>query len=316
MKLLTYQNRLSPELGLRLGLLWPGGSVIDLVNAARALGLRSLPTDVVEYLEGGALTRDTVEEIIARADEFGTSVTDFVLPLGQANLRPPLPRPASLRCFFGSHAHSQALWAWSGRQITEEWNQHPHYNFANHRSVYGPEGTIPRPSVGHALDFGLSLACVIGRAGVNILAEEAPAYIAGYSLCNEWALRDLQSEEIRAGAGLGKSRDFAVSVGPYLVTPDELPDSQDRGTPALAMTARVNGEERSRSNSDTVQWPFPKMIEWASREAPIYPGDVLIAGPVTGGSLLEATGGTVWLQAGDLVALEADVLGSLRNTVE
>jgi len=172
------------------------------------------------------------------------------------------------------------------------------------------------PRAGKALDFELGLACVIGRAGVNISAREAPAYIAGLTICAGWVLRDLQRQESVCGFGPAKCHDFATSLGPHLVTLDELADRRDGDQFRLELTAAVNGEDCLRADFGTAHWTFPQMIEVASRDAPLFPGDVLASGAVDGGSLLEARAGESWLAPGDAVEVEAEGLGLLSNTIE
>ncbi len=168
-----------------------------------------------------------------------------------------------------------------------------------------------------ALDYELEVACVIGRAGRDIAEEDAEEYIAGYTIMNDWSARDLQREEMSVGLGPAKGKDFATSLGPWLVTPDELEElALGDGRFNLTMAARVNGVERSRGNFRDIYYTFAQMIARASRDVTLHPGDVLGSGTVGTGCLLELTGGEgPWLAPGDLVELEVTGLGTLRNRI-
>lgn len=241
---------------------------------------------------------------------------EMVLPLDQLRLLAPLPRPASLRNFATFEAHVAALQRQRGTALADEWYHLPAFSFGNHGAVYGPDADIPLPQ-SDALDYELGLACVIGRAGQDIAVEDAAAYIAGYTIVNDWRARDIESVEWAIGSSPAKSADFATSLGPWLVTPDELEIyADDDGQLALAMTARVNEVERSRGNAATMHYSFPQLIAHASRDTMLYPGDVLNSGAVGGGCLFEQSGGYgPWLASGDIVELEITGLGVLRNRI-
>ena len=171
----------------------------------------------------------------------------------------------------------------------------------------------------------MQVACVIGQEGRNIRAEDADAYIAGYTIMNDWCARDLEMHEMRIGYGPAKGRDFAVSLGPTLVTPDELllyaigEGVQRRYD--LSMEVTINDRPLvglARSSFRDIHFTFAQMIERASADATLYPGDVLASGAVNGGSLLSLGGEEFfgrWLQVGDVVDLEVEGLGVLRNSV-
>ena len=233
-------------------------------------------------------------------------------------LCPPIVRPSSLRDFYAFEQHVKTANAHRGRNVPEEWYEIPVFYFSNPASIYGPEEVIPYPRRSAALDYELEVACVIGKGGRDIKAEDAENHIFGYMIFNDWSARDIQRQEMRVGLGPAKGKDFASSFGPYLVTPDELED-RHTGRPGvydLEMIARLNGEERSRGNWKDLYWSFGQMIERASENVTLYPGDVIGSGTVGTGCLLELTKGQgPWLQPGDVVELEIDRLGILRNTV-
>ncbi len=241
-----------------------------------------------------------------------------VLPLPAVRLTAPLRRPATLRDFYAFEQHVKTANENRGREVPPQWYEIPVFYFSNPNSVYGPGDTIPYPSRSSALDYELEVACVIGKEGRDIKAEDAETYITGYMIFNDWSARDVQRQEMAVGLGPAKGKDFASSCGPYLVTPDALAD-RHTGRPGvydLAMIARVNGVETSRGNWKDLHWSFGDMLARASEGVTLYPGDVIGSGTVGTGCLLETTRGQgPYLQPGDVVELEIERLGVLRNTV-
>jgi len=238
--------------------------------------------------------------------------------LDEVDLHAPLVRPSSIRDFYAFEQHVKTANQNRGRDVPPVWYEMPVFYYTNHTAIYGPEDTIPYPQGSAALDYELEVACVIGEECRDLRAEDADPYIFGYMIYNDWSARDIQKQEMSVGLGPAKGKDFAQSFGPYLVTPEDLSDRRTNrpGVYDLAMVARVNGEERSRGNWQDLHWSFGQMIERASANTTLYPGDVIGSGTVGTGCLLEITGGAgPWLQPGDVVELEIERLGVLRNTV-
>ncbi len=230
----------------------------------------------------------------------------------------PFSFPKSLRDFYAFEQHVKTANQNRGREVPEEWYEFPVFYFSNVTVIYDPEDVIPYPSYSEALDYELEIACVIGKEGRNIKAEDAEDYIFGYMIFNDWSARDMQRKEMKVGLGPAKGKDFASSFGPYLVTPDELVDRHAgrSGVYDLEMVARVNGVERSRGNMKDLYWSFGQMLERASQDVTLYPGEVIGSGTVGTGCLLETTKGVgPWLQPGDVVELEIERLGILRNFI-
>jgi fumarylacetoacetate (FAA) hydrolase len=275
------------------------GSLGDLIPTVSSRTLQSWVSNVTE---------DALDE----------RLVEFRWERNEVKIGAPIQRPTSLRDFYAFEQHVAMANANRGREVPKEWYQFPVFYFSNMSAIYGPDDTIPYPSYSDALDYELEVACVIGKAGQDIPAEEAEEYIFGYMIFNDWSARDVQQREMRVGLGPAKGKDFANSFGPYLVTPDELAD-RHTGRPGvydLEMIARVNGEERSRGNWRDLYWSFGQMIERASQDVILQPGDVIGSGTVGTGCLLELTKGDgPWLQPGDVVELEIERLGVLRNTI-
>ncbi len=213
-------------------------------------------------------------------------------------LTAPIPRPPSIRDFYAFERHVQSARAQRGLEMAPEWYQLPVFYFSNPAAVGGPEEEIFFPPDSSAWDYELEAAAVVGAGGT----------IAGFTIMNDWSARDLQKMEMAVGLGPAKGKDFATSLGPALVTPDELGDLR------LEMLARVNGEERSRGNMGDIHWPWDELAAHAARNTRLLAGDVLGSGTVGTGCILEHGDGR-WLRPGDVVELEIEGIGVLRNIV-
>jgi fumarylacetoacetate (FAA) hydrolase len=175
---------------------------------------------------------------------------------------------------------------------------------------------VRKPAWTEALDFELELACVIGRRARDVAAEDWRSVVAGFTILNDWSARDVQRREMAVGLGPAKGKDFATSLGPALVTPDELEPRRRGDRYDLAMEARVGGATLSRGNARDMHYGWGALIARASQDVYLLPGDVLGSGTVGGGCLLElGTEVHPWLQPGDEVTLEIDLLGVLSNTI-
>lgn len=239
------------------------------------------------------------------------------LPARRFRFLPPVPRPASFRDYDGFEAHARGLRARLGLPLPTAWYDQPTFHFANAGSLIGHDAPVFGPAGSTQLDFELELGVIISRGGRDIAAEHALDHVAGFTIINHFAARDVQAAEMALGLGPGgKGKDFATAVGPFLVTTDQLRDRiDDAGRVRLAMSARLNGKEIFRGNSAAMHHAWPKIIEHASRDAELFPGDLIASGAV--GSILEtgpeAAGG--WLKAGDVVELEIERLGILRTPI-
>ncbi|BCL31051.1 fumarylacetoacetate hydrolase family protein [Streptomyces aurantiacus] len=243
--------------------------------------------------------------------------------VSQVRLLPPL-RPTSVRDFVTFEEHVEgvrrAVDGVSG--VPEQWYAAPTFYFTNPHAVFGPHDDIPVPPGTAALDFELEVAAVIGREGSDLTAEQAREHIVGYTVFNDWSARDLQSAEMRVGLGPCKGKDTATTLGPYLVTADELEPYRDGdGFLRLALTAEINGHVVGRDLLSNMSWTFEEMVTYASRGTRVVPGDVLGSGTCgNGGCLAELWGrrgeqSPPPLQPGDTVTLTVEGIGSVTNTV-
>src|SRR5881398_3683339 len=218
--------------------------------------------------------------------------------LVDVHLRPPVLHPPSVRDFYAFEQHVKTARALRGLEVPPEWYEIPVFYFSNPAAIYGPDGEIQRPPETAELDYELEVAAVIGTRG----------QIGGFTIMNDWSARDLQRAEMKVGLGPAKGKDFATSLGPVLVTPDEFDGSG--GT----MIARVNGEERSRGELGAMFHKWDALLAQSARGTVLRPGDVLGSGTVGAGCILEH-GDERWLQPGDVVELEVEGIGALRNSV-
>lgn len=307
-----------------------GDRVVELEGArawaqeVHSLPAEPLPLTLMELILAGpaswAYTQALVTAVGAESVETlqSTGRSKVSWGMDEIRLQPPLARPMGLRDFYAFEKHVSAAFASRGQEVPEAWYRMPAFYFSNPHSVYGPDETIPYPGYSNELDFELEIACVMGQAGRNIPADRANAFIFGYMIFNDWSARDVQREEASVGLGPAKAKDFASSFGPCLVTPDEFDGRRtDRpGVFDLAMTARINGQLQSQGNWRDLYYSFGQMIERASDEVFLLPGEVLGSGTVGSGCLLELTGGQgPWLRPGDVVELEVEQMGVLRNTI-
>jgi 2-keto-4-pentenoate hydratase/2-oxohepta-3-ene-1,7-dioic acid hydratase in catechol pathway len=243
--------------------------------------------------------------------------------VSQVRLLPPL-QPPTVRDFvtFEEHVEGVRRSVDGAAGVPEQWYAAPTFYFTNPYAVYGPHDDVPVPPGSSVLDFELEVAAVVGKEGRDLTAEAAREHIVGYTVFNDWSARDLQSAEMRVGLGPCKGKDTATTLGPYLVTADELERYRDEdGFLRLALTARVNGRVVGEDLLSNMSWTFEEMVAYASRGTWVRPGDVLGSGTCgNGGCLAELWGlrGTQDpppLKPGDTVTLTAEGIGTVSSTV-
>lgn len=233
----------------------------------------------------------------------------------------PLPESfSSFRDFYAFEAHVLNARKKRGLAMVPEWYDAPVFYFSNVASIVGPGAEIRKPAETQELDYELEWAVVIGKEGRDIAVADADSHILGFTILNDWSMRDVQRQEMKVGLGPAKGKDFATSVGPHLVTPEALEDrviDRSRGKRyALDMAVFVNGERRGEGNTKDMNWTFAELIAQASRNTVLRRGDLIGSGTVGTGCLTEFPEGVwPWLQVGDLVRLEVERLGVLENRI-
>ncbi len=270
------------------------------VTYAAAAGPRVGVLDGDTVLDAG-FDGDMVAFIAAGAPAGATT------PVGAARLLAPL-RPRSLRDFLAFEGHLKNAYARLGREIPDEWYAVPAYYKGMPDTVIGPEDEVPWPAWTDKLDHELELAAVIGAGGRDLTAADAPTAIFGYTIWNDLSARDVQARELPVGMGPGKAKDWDGSnvLGPCIVTPDELDLATAR------MQVRVNGEVWGQDTPASMHHTFADMIAYVSQGQTLHAGEVLGSGTAAGGSGLELDR---WLAPGDVVELEVDGIGILRNRI-
>ena len=303
MKLVTYD----PGTGPRCGVLQDG----DVVDVAALLGADRPLADVRALLELGGSPIDRVGDALA------SNVPAPRVALDAVRLRAPVLQPPTVRdCIvYEEHASSQGT-----REINEVWYRMPVFYFSNPLVIYGPDDAVPYPSASQQLDYELEIGAVIGREGSDVAESEGLQYIAGFCIFNDWSARDLQFDEMSFGLGPAKGKDSASSLGPWLVTTDELAHHIKDGRLDLKCHVTVNGDSWLRdSEAAAAYYTWGEIIERASKDSRIAPGDVIGSGTVGGGSIRESIRkgyeNARWLEPGDVVELEVDHIGTLRNSL-
>ena len=237
---------------------------------------------------------DAAHGLLARVDAAAT-------PLADVQLLAPLV-PAAVRDFvaFEEHVEGVSAGVEGKSHVADEWYEAPTFYFTNPHTILGP-GEPVLPPVTERLDFELELAVVIGGVegsdGSNLTPDAAASHIFGYTIMNDWSARDLQAREMKVRLGPAKGKDFGMSLGPWIVTADELePFLDDDGFLAVRADVFVNGELIGDDLVSNMGWPFPELVAYAARNSRVVPGDVLGSGTVGNGGCL----GELWGRAGGL----------------
>jgi 2-keto-4-pentenoate hydratase/2-oxohepta-3-ene-1,7-dioic acid hydratase in catechol pathway len=234
-------------------------------------------------------------------------------------------QPPAVRDFvtFESHVEGVRRSVDNASGVPEAWYDAPTFYFTNPHALYGPGAPVRRPATSRALDFELEVGVVLGAGGSSMTEAQADAAIFGYTIVNDWSARDLQSREMQVGLGPAKGKDFATSIGPWIVTADELAPYVDRdGFLGLDCRVSVNGTQVGRDRLDHMNWTFPQMIAYASRDSLVVPGDLLASGTTGGGGCLAELWGRSGsrtpppLEPGDEVRIDVEAIGTLTTTIK
>ena len=321
MKFVSYEHNKTDRVGLLIK-----NKIYDLENCSSKLG-KQLPSTMGEFLKGEDENMNiarTLETEIKNGGEFES------IELNDVKLLAPVPHPTSCRDGYAFRQHVATARRNRGVDMIPEFDQFPIFYLTNHNAIFGGGDIFLEKDHFEKLDFELEAAVVIGKRGKNISAKEADKYIAGYMVMNDLSARRLQMEEMKLNLGPAKGKDFATTIGPWLVTPDELEkfkietDSENKYN--LRMTAFHNGKQVSDGNMKDMNWSFAEIIERASYGVELIPGDVIGSGTVGSGCYLELNGTwaieakekneeftPIWIQTGDTMELEIEGLGRLKN---
>lgn len=330
MKIATY-TRQGPEGRIpRVGLFFNQSTLIDIQrvweaqfvkegyfsysNRAKRIAPNSL-ADILEYYQEASIEflQETIE-VFKDLSQEGILKTPYESPLSfdlkddkTAKLMAPLDRINCYRDFYAHEKHVAKGFEKRGEAIPESWYEIPAYYKGPTSGFIGTDDLIPWPNYTQKLDYELEFGLIIGRDGKNIKAENALDHIFGYTVFNDISARDIQKKEMAIRLGPAKGKDFCSIIGPVIVTADELGEN-----PSLKMTARINGELWSEGQTDDAHYTWPEMIEHASKEEWLLATDFMGSGTVGTGCGLELDR---WIQSGDLLELEIEKIGTLKNIV-
>lgn len=235
----------------------------------------------------------------------------------------PIINPTSLRDAYAFRQHVEAGRKSRGLEMIPEYDKFPVFYYGNHNAIGGSGQVLINKNQSKKLDYELEVAAIIGKRGKNVSVSDADDYIMGYTIMNDFSARHLQKEEMKLSLGPAKGKDFLTTLGPYIITKDELDDKCIRGEFGnrydLNMYAYLNGELLSKDNFKNISWTFAQIISRISDGTEIYPGDVIGSGTCATGCLLELnqTNNTnIWINDGDEIKLVIDKMGSLVNTIK
>ncbi|UCE23341.1 MAG: fumarylacetoacetate hydrolase family protein [Candidatus Zixiibacteriota bacterium] len=324
MKFVSFKNRDHEE---RLGL-YHEDRIYDLQQNASSLSI-VLPSTMNEFLTGEQSFMESARRVHRDVVD-GRAEVSF--EAADITLLAPVPHPPSCRDAYAFRQHVATARRNRGVDMIPEFDQFPVFYFTNHNSIAGEGDVVVESDHLEKLDFELEAAVVIGRRGRNIPSGKADEFVAGYTIMNDFSARLLQMEEMKLNLGPAKGKDFATTIGPWLVTPDELKaqriETEFGDKYNLRMTAHHNGELISEGNLKDMDWTFAEIIERCSYGADIFPGDVIGSGTVGTGCYLELNGSRameaqlknedyvpVWLKEGDRMELTIDGLGKLTNRI-
>jgi len=298
-----------------------GSSWLDLEAARRArvaadprlahnAALFRQPITTLDAHLGAGLRVDALADLLDGPEDEPLAASDLVFGA-------PILAPPSFRDFYAFEQHVATMWKRRDMEVPEAWYRLPIFYFSNTSEIRGPGDPVWAPPGSQELDYELEVAALIDTPVRDVDAARGEEAIGGYMVLNDWSARDLQREETTVRLGPAKGKDFASSIGPWLVTPDELADARSGTGYSLAMTASVNGEELSQGSWESAHFSFGQMIERASADVRLRPGDLIGSGTVGTGCLLEIRDQTLgrYLQPGDTVTLAVERLGSLTSPI-
>lgn len=313
--------------------LYKGHEQLAILNHNKLYNLQSIdssfPGTMKQFLENwdANIEKAKAADLACKEGKHASDVS-----FEQADVMAPVPQPASCRDGYAFRQHVAAARRNRKVDMITEFDQYPIFYFTNHQAIQGPGEIVCMPDHFQKLDFELEAAIVVCKKGRNIKASEADQYIGGYMIMNDMSARTLQMEEMLLNLGPAKGKDFSTVIGPMLVTPDELEpykipckENHTGNSYKLSMKCWVNGIQVSEGNVGDMDWTFAEILERCAYGVDIMPGDVIGSGTVGTGCFLELNGTGLlndpnykvqWLQDGDVVEMEIEGLGHLKNTIK
>ena len=287
-------------------------------NLAHDSALHRQPIATLDDLLARRLHVATLGQLV---DEFaprgGPAEDDAVLEADDLRFGPPILRPPAFRDFYAFEGHVATMWQRRGGEVPEAWYRLPIFYFSNTSEIRGPDEPVWAPDGSVELDYELEVGALVDTPAFNLPPERAEEAIGGYFVLNDWSARDLQRDETTVRLGPAKGKDFATSIGPWLVTPDELADVRAAKGYKVSMTADIGSVRTSSGTWSDIAFSFGEMLARACADVHVRSGEILGSGTVGGGCLLEIKDEALgrWLEPGDRVALSIERLGSLTSPV-
>jgi 2-keto-4-pentenoate hydratase/2-oxohepta-3-ene-1,7-dioic acid hydratase in catechol pathway len=297
-----------------------------------------LPGDPTSLARVGVVRDDVVHEIggvsrlldllgddttLREAGESALRAPAAAAALDEVRLLAPIPAPPAVRDFMTFEQHLLGTLLNQGPDVTPPavFYRQPLFYFSNPASTIGPADEVPMPPGSRSFDFELEVAAVVGRPGANLSVAEAADHIVGYMILIDWSARDLQFREMRGDLGPAKGKDTATTLGPYLVTADELAPFASGPSFSLGMEVERNGTPFGGDRLDNMAWSFAQMVAYAARGTRVVPGDVLGSGTCGNGCLAEKWGRQgpglpkEGLRVGDVMTFRVEGLGEITQRV-
>jgi 2-keto-4-pentenoate hydratase/2-oxohepta-3-ene-1,7-dioic acid hydratase in catechol pathway len=326
MKLITFEVKTPVGPFERIGAVIQNGDALAYIdlNFALAASLAAegaprpremadaiLPPEMLAFAATGAAgmeaATDAMDFIEDSPESLGPRGEQIIYQPDEVRLLPPVPRPPLIRGFAGFERHLKTTYAKMDMKIPETWYERPLCFKSSCAHMAGPGEEIPWPSYTEQMDFELEFCAIVGKPGRDIPEDKAMEHILGFAILNDWSARDAQTGEMQMGTGPYKGKDWCWSLGPWIVTPDELGD-----TSKIPMAARVNGETWIEATPGEMYWTFAQMLSYTSRDENMITGDLLGSGTVPGGCGMEIER---WIQPGDTVEIDMGPLGVMRNLI-
>ncbi len=281
--------------------------------------------DVVHEIPGVTRLLDLLVDDATLHDAGGSALREpaGVAALEEIRLLAPIPTPPSVRDFMTFEEHLKGTLLNQGPDVkpSKVFYRQPLFYFTNPVATLGPADDVPVPPGTRSFDFELEVAAVVGKEGANLSAAEAPDHIIGYTILIDWSARDLQFREMQGGLGPAKGKDTATTLGPYLVTADELAPFASGPSFSLGMEVELNGKPFGGDRLDNMAWSFAQMVAYAARGTRVVPGDVLGSGTCGNGCLAEQWGRQgpdvpkEGLRVGDVVTFRVEQLGEITQRI-
>ncbi|APH46032.1 hypothetical protein BMW26_14500 [Microbacterium sp. 1.5R] len=256
--------------------------------------------DLTRGIAGGDAFLDAAHVALAAADDASLDLESVSF---RAAVEPPVIRDGLT---FGTHIENYFKNVVKSDPVRAVYER-PGYFKGSTATTYGSGQTIPYPDISDKLDYELEIGYIIGRPGRNLTPDEAMDHVFGITIFNDWSLRDVQALEGPIGMGAQHSKDFAYGIGPWITTLDEISSIE-----GLKGQVRVNGEVWSDTRVENFVYTPEELVAYVSIFDGLQPGDLIGSGTMGFGAGVELNR---FLKPGDVVELELESVGTLRNPI-